>query len=323
MSLASTFLIADIGATHARFQLADEGALRGDVVRLSTVAHADAQTLLAAGREALGETRIDAAILAVAGPRAEDGSFTLTNTGQRFAVAPCGEALGCSAAVVNDFYAQAHGVPHFKDLVPIGAGLANTEAPMAIVGAGTGLGAATLVPTKHGLRVLPSEVGHAGMALGSHLEAELWGMLAQSHEHVSWETVLSGPGLVRLYAAMCSLWGAPAQTHAPVDIVTAGVAMSDPVCHQTLETFCGLLGEAAASVALTVCATGGIYLAGGVVRGMVDFVVSSPLRRRFDECGDLSDFARGIPLWVVGDVEPGLVGAHRCLLADASTGGAA
>ena len=313
--MSQHFLIADIGATQARFQLASAEALVGDAVRLTTLDHDDAQALLAEAVRALDGGDLDGAVLAVAGPLAGDGSITVTNTGHRFVRESCSAQLGCATHVVNDFYAQAHGVPHFASLAPIGAGTAQADAVKVMLGAGTGLGAATLVPlADRGFRVLASEAGHATLAIGSHLEAELWAMLAQRHEHVSWETVLSGPGLENLYAAMCSVWGSPQAPRRAEEIAAAGVDMSDPVCHQTLEAFCGLLGAAAASMAMTVCATGGVYLGGGVVRGIADFLVSSPLRRRFDECGKLAEFVREIPIWVVMDATPGLVGAHRCLM---------
>ena len=89
--------------------------------------------------------------------------------------------------------------------------------------------------------------------------------------------------------------------------------MSDPVCHQTLETFAGLLGSAAANFALTVGARGGVYLGGGLVAKLADFLQSSPLRRRFDERGDLTAYVTAIPVHLITQPEPGLLGASHCL----------
>ena len=112
-------------------------------------------------------------------------------------------------------------------------------------------------------------------------------MLAQHHQHVCWETV-SGCGFANLYRAISGIWGSTAEDLSPAEISAAGVQMADPVCHQTLETFAGLLGSAAANFALTVGARGGVYLGGGLVAKLADFLQSSPLRRRFDERGDLN-----------------------------------
>ncbi|MEM9623694.1 MAG: glucokinase, partial [Pseudomonadota bacterium] len=98
-------------------------------------------------------------------------------------------------------------------------------------------------------------------------------------------------------------------------ISTLGQSLEDPVCHQTLESFCGLLGSAAGNLALLVTAVGGVYLSGGILPQMRDFVLSSPLRRRFEERGEMSEYVADIPLYLVGDEVPGLLGAWRCLYA--------
>ena len=93
--------------------------------------------------------------------------------------------------------------------------------------------------------------------------------------------------------------------------------MSDPVCHQTLETFCGMLGAAAGNLALTVAATGGVYIGGGIVPRMLDFVGTSPLRRRFEERGDMTALVKDIPLFVITEEHAGLLGATAALRANA------
>ena len=177
----------------------------------------------------------------------------------------------------------------------------------AILGPGSGLGMATLVPDIAGkLTVLPSEGGHGDLAPGSFLEAELWSVLAQSHPHVSWETVLSGQGIVNLYQAMSSVWGIASEPKTAEEIVQEGLS-AEPLCHQTLETFAGLLGGAAGNLALTVGARGGVHQRKYCAQ-VGGHAVASPLRRRFDERGDLSDYAKTIPLFLVMDEHPETVG---------------
>jgi glucokinase len=149
---------------------------------------------------------------------------------------------------------------------------------------------------------------------GVGLELELLGVLQSRLGHVSWESVLSGPGLVRLYDAVCTVWGAAPEAVGPEWITRQGVDAAEPVCHQTLEVFCGLLGAAAGNLAVTAYALGGVYLGGGILPGMVEFVRSSPLRRRFEERGPMTERVRRIPLYLVRDGTPGLVGALACLL---------
>jgi glucokinase len=173
---------------------------------------------------------------------------------------------------------------------------------------------ATLVPVSESSlqwRVVDGEGGHATLAIANHLDAELWGVLSQEVDYVSRETVLCGSGLVRLYRAMCAVWGSHPEALDAAQVSARGVTMTDPVCHQTLESFCGLLGNTAGDFALTVGARGGVYIAGGIAPKIVDFLSASPLRRRFDERGPMSAYVSQIPIYIVLDDNPGLVGAMR------------
>ena len=313
-------LVADIGATNARFQCADNGELLGDVVILPTVDFTDGADLLSQAAEVLGVSQFEAALLAVAGPVAlGERHVQVTNTGLQIEQHAASRVLGCRPHLVNDFFALAHGVPHFLEIEQMGGGDVRSQTK-AVLGPGTGLGMATLIPVQTASepvrwQVLASEGGHADLAPGSHLEMELWGRLSTEHNPVCWETVLCGRGLRNLYGAMSAVWGAPPKDLSPEEILALGGDMQDPVCHQTLETFCALLGSAAGNLALTVAATGGVYLAGGILPRMLDFVRNSPLRRRFEERGDLSAYVEQIPLFVVTEKEPGIIGAAHCLQA--------
>jgi len=316
----TTSLIADIGATHARFQLCDRQGLQGAPVILQTAEYATAQAMLDELRQhqdlhqRVMDQVLDQVLFAVAGPQTRPDRITLTNTGLQFDAVALSQQLNAPVQLVNDFYALAHGVPYFAALTQIG-GAEPQPGNKALLGPGSGLGMATLVPATEEpvWRVVSSEGGHADLAPGSPLEAELWSILAQLHDHVSWETVLCGPGLQNLYVAMCNLWGSTPQALTPAQISEQGQSMQDPVCHQTLESFCALLGSAAGNLALTVTAVGGIYIGGGIVPQMKEFVVSSPLRRRFEERGAMSDYVQQIPVYLVNDEAPGLLGAYRCL----------
>ena len=321
------YLIADIGATHARFQCCELDdrvgpLLIGEPLMLATQDFSDVDALLAVVNTHWPDSRFARALIAVAGPvDLDSGDVTVLNTGLLLSRGVLETGFGCPVICVNDFYAQAHAVPYlreFRTLTSNGSQLdlaaVSEVQPKALLGPGSGLGMAALIPEPAGeWRVLASEGGHADLATGSFLEAELWSVLAQEHAHVCWETVLSGPGLVNLYRAVSSIWGSKAEPLSPADISAAGMLMSDPVCHQTLETFAGLLGSAAANYALTIGARGGVYLGGGLVAKLADFLQTSPLRRRFDERGDLSTYVQAIPLHLITQLEPGLLGAGYCL----------
>ncbi len=310
-------LVADIGATHARFQLADRERLLEQPLILKTAQFDSAQTLLAQVRRELGVSSLGRVLFAIAGPADEQGNIRVTNTGLMFDQAVCRQILAAPTRLVNDFYALAHGVPHFVNTHQLGGG-AVIHGNKALLGPGSGLGMATLVPelsARPGWRVVASEGGHANLAPASALETELLQWLMAEHSHVCWETVLSGSGLQNLYRAVAAIWGTQPEDLTPSDISTRGQTMQDPVCHQTLETFCSLLGSAAGNLALTVTAVGGVYIGGGILPQIKEFVQSSPLRRRFEERGQMSDYVAQIPILLVADPHPGLLGAFHCLQA--------
>lgn len=310
-----TYLVGDIGATNARFCLANKDTWQSDPVRLPTAGFGDTASLFEALGGVLDVADIQGAVLAVAGPERQ-GLYTLTNTGLPFDPQQCTAQLGCPVRLVNDFYAVAAGVPAFTRLKQLG-GPENANQPhpltRAVLGPGSGLGMAILTPIATGWEILSGEGGHAGLSPGTHLESEIWSILAADVGHVSWESVLCGPGLSRLYQAVCQIWGQAAEPLSAADISARGTTMSDLVCHQTLETFAGLLGAAAGDLALTSGAVGGVYIAGGIAPRMSDFLIASPLRRRFEEKGPMQAYMQAIPLFLVQEDEPGLLGARECL----------
>ncbi len=304
-----TLLVADIGGTHARFAYADESGLPSEPVILSTQTMTTATALVQEAIEQLGGGNPQHICVAVAGP-VRGGCARITNQGAEFVESGLSADLGVPVHLVNDFVALAHGVTSFNRLVAIGGGRADNGVK-ALIGPGSGLGMAVLVPDKGGYRVQHSEGGHADLAITSHLEAELWTALSRRVSHVCWEAVLSGPGLVNLHAALSEVWGVEAREMTAAQISAAGLSIEDPICHQALELFFAFLGTAAGGLAVTTMATGGVYIGGGIVPQMVEFAATSPFRRRFEERGMMSDVAKGIPIWIVRDSNPGLVGAIR------------
>ena len=313
-------LVADIGATHARFArhftARDDSGKEPIPTVLATADYDSAQAMVVDACLALELEKPASCCIAVAGPVGA-GTGQITNGGLRFSASSLGAELGCPVHLVNDFFALATAVPGLSALQQIGGREAAGESRQvkAVIGPGSGLGMSLLIPDNGSGRwqVLPSEGGHSDLAPGNHLEQEVLGILLQNHASVCWEMVLSGPGLVNLYGAVATLWGAEPRPMTPEQISEQGVGAEDPVCHQTLELFFGLLGAAAGNLALTVCARAGVYIGGGIVPKLRDFALASPLRRRFDERGDLEKFATDIPLYLILDQHPGLIGAGICL----------
>ncbi|MEM1229114.1 MAG: glucokinase, partial [Pseudomonadota bacterium] len=157
------------------------------------------------------------------------------------------------------------------------------------------------------------EGGYADLPATTPLEAEVLALLQARFEHVCWETVLSGPGLVHLYECVAMLWGeeAPPQAVTADWITSAAVDAQHPPCHQALELFLGWLGAAAGNFALTTCAFGGVYLGGGIAPRLAPQLLHGPFRRRFEARGALSALLTDVPVYLILDDSPGLLGALR------------
>ena len=289
-------LLADIGGTNARFALLPAGAgVRPEpAARFALDGFAGIAEAIAGWLEARrGARRPRAAVLAVAGPVA-DNRATLTNRGWTVDGAALAGALGLEAAwVVNDFEALAWSLPHLSgaDLFPLGGGGAPGEpgAPMAVLGPGTGLGVACLLPADRG--VLATEGGHAGLAARDAREAEVIEALRPRFGgHVSAERALSGQGIENLHAA---LGGDPARRAA--EIARDGVAGTDARCREAMEMFCAMLGGFAGDLALLYGARGGVFVGGGICPRFPEFLAASAFRARFEAKGRFREWLAPVP----------------------------
>lgn len=294
-------LLADIGGTHARFALLAPGV---DTPAPATTCLLDRFGDLAEVVETWLATqpgpRPDTAVLAVAGPVAGDRAV-LTNRGWVVDGPVLARRLGLgSVALVNDFAALARALPLLgpAELLRLGdpeAGVAG--APISVLGPGTGLGVAALLPPA---TVLATEGGHATLAAEDAREAEVVATLrSRLGGHVSAERgALSGQGIEALHAA---LGGDPAR-RAP-EILREGVAGTDPLCRAAMGMFAAMLGSFAGNVALLHGARGGVFLAGGICPRMPEFLVASAFRTRFEAKGRFREWLAAVPTWLIRDPE--------------------
>jgi glucokinase len=142
-------------------------------------------------------------------------------------------------------------------------------------------------------------------------QAELLQLLWHRFQRVSVERVLSGPGLANLYWANCQLHGQCRELAAPE--VTAGAQAGDPHCQRAVDDFFAILSSFAGDVALMTGSTDGVYLSGGIVPRLLDFVDTQRFRQGFEAKGRLREFTQAIPLAIVRCDHPGLRGCARAL----------
>jgi glucokinase len=317
---AATRLIGDIGGTHARFALV--GATpRPERVRVlacddypslgaAIAAYVAAEAPQPAPREAA---------LAVASAVTGD-TVTMTNHPWSFSIAALQRDLGLARlVVVNDFAANALAVPHLRpdERTTIGGGAAVSEAPIAVMGPGTGLGMSALVPSRAGWVAIAGEGGHATIPAADARESEVLAHMRGRFGHVSAERVLSGPGLVNLYQTLAEIAGAPAEDFTAAQIADAEIGKSETLCREAVAMFCAMLGTVAGNLALTLGARGGLYIAGGIVPRLGARFAASGFRRRFEDKGRFRTYLAAIPCYVVTHPVPAFLGlAARLVQAD-------
>lgn len=305
-------LIADIGGTNARFARVSEVGLP---TAARTLRVADHPGLAEAALAYLDGERVAEAVLAVATP-VESDDIRFTNAPWSFRTPELKERLGVGRiAVINDFVAQALAMPHLGqgEFEQIGAGEALPGRPMAVIGAGTGLGVSGLVPGPNGAVALATEGGHVSFAPGNEREHALLRCLAARFGHVSDERVLSGPGLLNLAQALAEVEGVPLQATTP-EAVTREAREGSAICLETMRLFSELLGSAAGDLALTYGARGGVYLAGGLCLSLGELFDRAAFRRRFVDKGRMRRYLEPIPTFLVTRGDTGLLGAARCQL---------
>lgn len=317
-------LVGDIGGSTVRFALA---ALAGDEIdlRQTTSLRCAGFAGFAEAAEAflvrLSGVRPKRAAVAIAGPIIGD-RVALTNHPWSFSIEAARQRLKLDRLhLLNDFAAIAFALPKLsgRDLQRIGGGATVADCPKAVIGPGTGLGVSTLAPAGASWRAIEGEGGHASFAPMTEREDQVLATLRRRHGHVSWERVLSGPGLVNLHSAVAEVDQVAAVSLTPEQIVERGLAGSDSICRETLSMFCAALGTAAGNLAVTVGARGGVYVAGGIVPRLGEFFANSEFRARFEAKGRMSDYLRAIPTYVITAAYPGLIGAAASLLLQKGT----
>ncbi|TNY36535.1 glucokinase [Thermomonospora catenispora] len=305
------WLVADVGGTNARFGLIT--APGGAPCRVQVLAVRDHAGLAEAAATYLarhaGDMRPSAACIAIAGPTSEDGEYRLTNAHWAGNAAEVRDDLGLDhLELMNDFEALALALPTLGpgDLRPLGDAVPSGDAPAAVVGPGTGLGVAGLIRVGDRLVAVPGEGGHMDLPATTEREHRIVTMLRAEHGTVEAEHLLSGDGLARLYRLLSRLHDVPVE---PLSTAQICARRTDPLCHETLETFCSLLGSFAGNVALTFGARAGVYVGGGILPRIWEVLRRSDFRRRFESKPPMESYLRAIPTALIVAPTPALSGA--------------
>ncbi len=308
-------MLADLGATNARFALLSAGKVESiKVLKVS-----DFPSLSAAIGAYLDEVEPQKpprrAALAIACPVHED-QIEMTNHAWSFSKSTLQEQLALDdLTVINDFAAVALGVPHLEpvDYRQIGTGQAEPNQTIGVIGPGTGLGVSGLVPGRERWTALDAEGGHVTMPAFNEREAEVIARLRYRFSHVSAERVLSGMGLTNLYETLAAIDGVDIRAREPHEVTEGAVSDADPYCREAVDMFCGMLGTIAGNLALTLGAFGGIYIAGGIAPKLGPLFLQSDFRKRFDSKGRFRSYLTAIPTFMVTHQYPAFLGLKAAL----------
>jgi glucokinase len=307
------FLAADIGATRSRLLIGEAQGGVWRALRRETLASADfpgIEDLLA--RFLRPRERTVAACLALAGP-VEGEVARMTNLPWRVDAAHVAGRFGLRRVrLINDFAAQAHGLSGLAPaaLHTLQAGVPVADAPRALIGAGTGLGMTLVMGADAEPTVLPSEGGHADFAPADGEQVALLQHLLTHHGRVSLETVLSGPGLERVYGFVAGL---SAEAPPPLDAGAIGAAglAGEPVAAAALGLFARIYASAAGNLTLAVLPRGGVYLSGGIAPKILPFLAAPEPLAAFHDKPPMGELLKQVPLHVVMDDLLGLHGAAQ------------
>ncbi|NVK25515.1 MAG: glucokinase [Gammaproteobacteria bacterium] len=308
-------LVADVGGTNIRLGIANLDDL--SVSQVLQYQCADFDNIDGAIQKYIDDSGASFDLACIDVATAVTGDLvSLTNNHWEFSQDKLAKTFDLSKLIViNDFTAIAMSVPSIPEdkKVQVGGKETVENKPIAIYGAGTGLGVAHMVHSGTKWLPLDGEGGHVDFAPVEEDEIAVLKELQKKYHRVSAEQILSGLGLVQIYESLCAWKGIEAKSYEPADVSKFGIEGSDEVAEQAMRIFCRVLGSFGGNLALNLKTYGGVYIAGGIVPRFIDYVKQSDFRRRFDDKGRLSRVVVDIPVYIVTEEQPGLIGCAAYL----------
>ncbi|WOB42370.1 glucokinase [Thermoleptolyngbya oregonensis NK1-22] len=337
-------LAGDIGGTKTILRLAevhsDDGPIKLQTLHEMRYVSAEYLDLVPMVRAFLADAEdcmgcapgIEKACFAIAGPVVNNTSV-LTNLSWTLEGDRLSRELNIpNISLINDFEAVGYGILGLgeDDYYTLQAGKPQSNAPIAVIGAGTGLGQGFLIPQGGVYYVYPSEGGHADFAPRSELEFQLLKYLLDklSINRLSAERIVSGQGIVSIYqflrdrqlaeespdiGAKILTWereaGKAEKSVDPGAVISLGAQAGDRLCQQTMTLFASSYGAEAGNLALKLLPFGGLYIAGGIAAKNLDVLKAGGFMEAFLDKGRMSPLLEQVPVHVVLNPQVGLIGA--------------
>jgi glucokinase len=327
-------LAGDIGGTHARLAFFDVLNGHFNLLSGSVFPSRDYRGLdeIVAQFVSSANLRPDAACFGIAGPvrngRVEASNLPWTVDSKRLA-----EELKIRTAVlINDLEANAWGIPALdpQDVVRLNQVKGAPAGNQAVIAAGTGLGEAGMYWDGFEHHVFASEGGHADFAPRNELEVELLRYLRGRFGHVSYERIVSGPGLVNVFHFLRDTgrgtepkWLTEEMAHSdPAAAIShAAIQSQCGLCEQAVDLFVSIYGAEAGNLALKIMATGGVYLGGGIAPKILSKLAGPLFMQAFLSKGRMQPLLESIPVKVITNDNIALLGAARFSVAKSAAAG--
>lgn len=314
-------LAGDIGGTNTRLALFD-GPQPREIQVFPSARYPTLDAIVVEYLTAHPQT-VEAACFGIAGP-VRHGIVEATNLPWKIHVEQFAAEIGIkNLRLLNDLEANAYGIAALgdSDFAILREGENDPRGNRAMVSAGTGLGEAGLIAIDGHHVPFASEGGHADFAPRNPAEVALFEYLAQRFGHVSYERILSGPGLVNVYdffrdsgRAEEPQWLAHEIAAGDPSAAITRNAEKSELCAQALNLFITVYGAEAGNIALRLLATGGVYLGGGIAPKMIGKLREPAFLKAFDDKGRIGKLLETIPVRVILNDKAALLGAGRVAL---------
>ena len=325
-------LAGDIGGTHTRlafFEFTDGHFRLGPASVFPSRDYSGLDEIVARFVQTSG-VRTEAACFGIAGP-VRDGRVSTSNLPWVIESQQLAKELQIASAIlINDLEASAWGIAALNpgDVFPLNHVTGDTYGNQGVIAAGTGLGEAGIWSDGVQQRIIASEGGHADFAPRNELEVELFRYLSKQFGHVSYERVLSGPGLVNVFHFLRDT-GRGTEP----EWLTAEMAKSDPAAAitraaddgscglsaQALQIFVAVYGAEAGNLALRMMATGGVFITGGIAPKILPHLSQPAFLDAFLDKGRMRPVLEKIPVQVITNDRLALLGAARCAVVRSRT----
>jgi glucokinase len=320
-------LAGDIGGTKAHLALFEvrQAALHEQHERRFRTSDFPSLAAIVEAFRKEAAASIDSACFAIAGPLVGE-EFRGPNLGWLVHRSRFPDEIGIPRTIlINDFIATGHGLGRLgpSDLEVLHAGKAVEDGPVALLGAGTGLGEAYLTKEGGRIHVHPSEGGHSDFAPRNAMEDGLLAFLREKYGRVSYERILSGSGLVNCFEYIVKSGrektsrkiSEEMHSEDPAAVVSQhGLARDDPASTAALDLFISVYGAEAGNLALRFLAGGGVYVAGGIAPRIVERLKEGMFIRAFRDKPPHTDLLDQIPVFVITNPRVGLLGAASVAL---------